>query len=246
MENKMHRPEGEIVVYQPDERFSDIIHVESLILNIRDRHVILDKDLALLYGVTTKRLNEQVKRNIERFPESFRFQLKKIEMEQLVANCDRFAPLKHSTSPSFAFTEQGVAMLSAVLHSQTAVNVSINIMNAFVIMRRSILHNNIINSRLDSIEKKQIKMESVLMMLSKRKPGVKAEIRTGKIPQLLLLDLQKHNSQYDPITLSQTHNIHDRFLIIDDTVYHIGASLKDLGKKLFAFSKMEIGADRLI
>ena len=88
--------------------------------------------------------------------------------------------------------------------------------------------------------------ESVLMMLSKRKPGVKAEIRTGKTPQLLLLDLQKHNSQYEPVTLSQTHNIHDRFLIIDDTVYHIGASLKDLGKKLFAFSKMEIGADRLI
>ena len=88
--------------------------------------------------------------------------------------------------------------------------------------------------------------ESVLMMLSKRKPGVKAEIRTGKIPQLLLLDLQKHNSQYDPITLTQTHNIHDRFLIIDDTVYHIGASLKDLGKKLFAFSKMGMGTDRLI
>ena len=88
--------------------------------------------------------------------------------------------------------------------------------------------------------------ESVLLMLSKREPGVTAEIRTGKIPQPLLLDLQKHNSQYEPVTLSQTHNIHDRFLIIDDTVYHIGASLKDLGKKLFAFSKMEIGADRLI
>ena len=88
--------------------------------------------------------------------------------------------------------------------------------------------------------------ESVLLMLSKREPGVTAEIRTGKIPQPLLLDLQKHNSQYDPITLSQTHNIHDRFLIIDDTVYHIGASLKDLGKKLFAFSKMGMGADRLI
>ena len=88
--------------------------------------------------------------------------------------------------------------------------------------------------------------ESVLLMLSKRKPGVTAEIRTGKIPQPLLLDIQKHNSQYDPITLSQTHNIHDRFLIIDDTVYHIGASLKDLGKKLFAFSKMEMGADKLM
>ena len=88
--------------------------------------------------------------------------------------------------------------------------------------------------------------ESVLLMLSKREPGVTAEIRTGKIPQPLLLDLQKHNSQYEPVTLSQTHNIHDRFLIIDDTVYHIGASLKDLGKKLFAFSKMEMGADKLL
>ena len=88
--------------------------------------------------------------------------------------------------------------------------------------------------------------ESVLMMLSKRKPGVKAEIHTGKIPQLLLLDLQKHNSQYDPITLSQTHNIHDRFMIIDDTVYHIGASLKDLGKKLFAFSKIMVETDKLL
>ena len=88
--------------------------------------------------------------------------------------------------------------------------------------------------------------ESVLLMLSKREPEVTAEIRTGKIPQPLLLDLQKHNSQYEPVTLSQTHNIHDRFLIIDDTVYHIGASLKDLGKKLFAFSKMKMGADRLI
>ena len=88
--------------------------------------------------------------------------------------------------------------------------------------------------------------ESVLLMLSKRGQGVTAEIRTGKIPQPLLLDLQKHNSQYDPITLSQTHNIHDRFLIIDDTVYHIGASLKDLGKKLFAFSKLMVETDKLL
>ena len=88
--------------------------------------------------------------------------------------------------------------------------------------------------------------ESVLLMLSKREPGVTAEIRTGKIPQPLLLDLQKHNSQYEPVTLSQTHNIHDRFLIIDDTVYHIGASLKDLGKKLFAFSKIMVETDKLL
>ena len=88
--------------------------------------------------------------------------------------------------------------------------------------------------------------ESVLLMLSKRATKVTVEIRTGRLPQTLLLDLQKHNSQYATITLSQIHNIHDRFLIIDDDVYHIGASLKDLGKKLFAFSKMKMGADRLI
>ena len=88
--------------------------------------------------------------------------------------------------------------------------------------------------------------ESVLLMLSKRAAKVTAEIRTGRLPQTLLLDLQKHNSQYDPITLSQIHNIHDRFLIIDDDVYHIGASLKDLGKKLFAFSKMMVETDKLL
>jgi len=86
----------------------------------------------------------------------------------------------------------------------------------------------------------------VLLMLSKREPGVTAEIRTGRIPQALSLDISRHNSQYDPITLSQTLNIHDRFLIIDDTVYHIGASLKDLGKKLFAFSKIMVETDKLL
>ena len=80
--------------------------------------------------------------------------------------------------------------------------------------------------------------ESVLILLSKRSASVSAEIRTGKVPQQLTLDLQKHNSQYPPIDLIQTHSIHDRFIIIDNIVYHIGASLKDLGKKLFAFSKM--------
>ena len=82
--------------------------------------------------------------------------------------------------------------------------------------------------------------ESVLLLLSKRAPGVSAEIRTGRMPEQLRLDIQKHNSQYPPIAIIQTQNIHDRFLIVDDVVYHIGASLKDLGKKLFAFSKMGI------
>ena len=88
--------------------------------------------------------------------------------------------------------------------------------------------------------------ESVLLMLSKREAGVSAEIRTGRLSQQLQLDLQRHNSQYAPISIIQTQNIHDRFLIIDYDLYHIGASLKDLGKKLFAFSKMTISPDLLI
>ena len=88
--------------------------------------------------------------------------------------------------------------------------------------------------------------ESVLLLLSKRAPGVSAEIRTGRMPEQLRLDVQKHNSQYPPVKIVQTQNIHDRFLIVDDVVYHIGASLKDLGKKLFAFSKLCLSPDMLL
>ena len=88
--------------------------------------------------------------------------------------------------------------------------------------------------------------ESVLLLLSKRAPGVSAEIRTGRMPEQLRLDIQKHNSQYPPIAIIQAQNIHDRFLIVDDVVYHIGASLKDLGKKLFAFSRMGFSPSALL
>ena len=88
--------------------------------------------------------------------------------------------------------------------------------------------------------------ESVLLLLSKRAPGVSAEIRTGRMPEQLRQDVQKHNSQYPPVKIVQTQNIHDRFLIVDDVVYHVGASLKDLGKKLFAFSKMCLSPDMLL
>ena len=101
--------------------------VESRIMSIRGNQIMIDRDLAELYGVETKRLNEAVKRNIERFPERFRFQLTKEEMAELVANCDRFNSLKHSTVRSYAFTEQGVAMLSTVLRRETAIRVSIRI-----------------------------------------------------------------------------------------------------------------------
>ena len=111
------------------------ILVESKIFLIRGKQVMVDRDLAELYGVETKRITEAVKRNIERFPEEFRFQLTENEMAELVANCDRFRSLKHSTVASYVFTEQGVAMLSAVLRSETAVQVSIRIMKAFVELR---------------------------------------------------------------------------------------------------------------
>ena len=272
---------------------------EERIIKIREQYVILDRDLAELYGVETKRINEQVKRNIERFPDAFRFQLTDDELRELVAVCDRFAILKHSSSLPYAFTEEGVAMLSTVLRSKTAIQVSIHIMQSFVAMRRYLFNNAGIIQRISRIEIRQNETdrrideifskfqdktipvegifydgqifdayvfvaglvksaqrrvvlidnyvdESVLLMLSKRAPGVSAEIQTGRLSSQFQLDVIKHNTQYEPVTVVQKQNIHDRFLIVDDDVYHIGASLKDLGKKLFAFSKMNLSPSLLI
>lgn len=254
---------------------------------------MIDRDLAELYGVETKVLNQAVKRNIERFPNSFRFQLSELEKEELVTNCDRFNGLKHSTSNPFAFTEQGVAMLSAVLKSDTAVLTSIRIIEAFVAMRNFLMNNAAIFQCMDQLEMKQLKTDekvdaildklgdsdnpkeglffngqifdayaliadlirqaktrivvidnyiddSVLVQLSKRLPGVAVDIYNGQISMQLRQDVEKHNAQYPGVTLHKYTKAHDRFLIIDEDVYHIGASLKDLGKKLFAFSKMEV------
>ena len=272
---------------------------EERIIKIREQYVILDRDLAELYGVETKRINEQVKRNIERFPDAFRFQLTDDELRELVAVCDRFAILKHSSSLPYAFTEEGVAMLSTVLRSKTAIQVSIHIMQSFVAMRRYLFNNAGIIQRISRIEIRQNETdrrideifskfqdktipvegifydgqifdayvfvaglvksaqrrvvlidnyvdESVLLMLSKRAPGVSAEIQTGRLSSQFQLDVIKHNTQYEPVAVVQKQNIHDRFLIVDDDVYHIGASLKDLGKKLFAFSKMNLSPNLLI
>ena len=269
------------------------LSVESRILTIRDVQVILDRDLAELYGVQTARLNEQVKRNARRFPEAFRFQLNQQETDELIANCDRFKTLKHSSFCPYAFTEQGVAMLSAVLHSDTAVDISIRIMNAFVAMRHFLLANAQVFQRLDRMELKQLETdhkieqifdkleeqsvipkqniffdgqvfdayrfvsgliksakteialidnyvdESVLTMLDKRDSSVKATIYTKQITSQFQLDINRHNTQYAPISVQPFNKAHDRFLIIDNRVYHFGASLKDLGKKWFAVSLMQ-------
>lgn len=273
---------------------------ENYIFMIRDRHVMVDRDLASLYEVETKVLNQAVKRNIARFPEQFRFQLNQLENEQLVTDCDRFASLKHSTSLPYVFTEQGVAMLSAVLRSETAVKVSIQIINAFVAMRRFLSANAQVFQRLDLLEIKQIQTdqkverilraieeksvppkqgiffdgqvfdayafvcnlirsakhriilidnyvdESVLLLLTKRKVGVSMQLLTKSISRQLAQDVAKFNAQYPAIEVLEFKLAHDRFLIIDDDIYHIGASLKDLGKKWFAFSKMEMQAIEML
>ena len=270
-----------------------LLPIEQRILTIRSKQVIIDRDLAVLYGVETKVLNQAVKRNIERFPEHFRFQLSNQEKDELVTNCDRFSTLKHSSVNPFAFTEQGVAMLSAVLKSDTAIHTSIRIIDAFVAMRNFLMNNASIFQRIERIEMKQLKTDervdaildrlniqndpvegvffngqifdayafiaglirkadkrivvidsyiddSVLLQLSKRKPGVTVDIYDGKISRQLRLDVERHNAQYPGGVLHDYSKAHDRFLIIDEDVYHIGHSLKDLGKKLFAFSKMEV------
>ena len=207
-------------------------------MSIRGNQIMIDRDLAELYGVETKRLNEAVKRNIERFPERFRFQLTKEEMAELVTNCDRFNSLKHSTVRSYAFTEQGVAMLSTVLRSETAIRVSIRIMDAFVAMRRFMVTNAEVFQRLSTMD--NYVDETVLTLLDKRDNNVSAIIYTQQISRQFQLDIDRHNAQYAPIDVETFRLSHDRFLCIDDDVYHIGASIKDLGKKWFGFSKMEI------
>ena len=267
--------------------------VEKRILNIRGIQVIVDRDLAELYGVETKSLNQAVKRNIDRFPESFRFQMSKEEVDKVVTNCDRLSMLKFSPNKPYAFTEQGVAMLASVLHSPSAVQISIKIIEAFVAMRHFLLSNAQVFQRLDRMELKQLETdhkieqifdkleeqsvipkqniffdgqvfdayrfvsgliksakteivlidnyidESVLTMLDKRDSSVKATIYTKQITSQFQLDVNKHNAQYAPISVQPFNKAHDRFLIIDDKVYHFGASLKDLGKKWFAVSLMQ-------
>ena len=289
------------------DQFVTVPHIENMIFTFRNVQVMVDRDLAMLYGEETKVMNQAIKRNAERFPERFRFQLTDEETNELVTNCDRLSSLKHSSSNPFVFTEQGVAMLSSVLRSETAVSVSIQIMDAFVAMRHFIASNAQVFQRLEVIEHHQLEMSShltkndnqiaeifkrldqenttpsqgiffdgqifdaytfvsdlirsarksivlfdnyvddtVLTMLDKRKPKVTATIYTKKIKQQLSLDLAKHNAQYQPIDVKQFDKVHDRYLCIDNTVYHIGASLKDLGKRWFSFNKMEMTAKELL
>ena len=143
-----------------DNQIIPIENIQSRIFTIRGVQIMIDRDLADIYQVGTKVLNQAVKRNIERFPVQFRFQLTETEKNELVTNCDRFRSLKHSSTNPYAFTEQGVSMLSAVLRSETAIQVSIKIINAFVEMRQFIQNNADIFTRLDCVERRQIAFET--------------------------------------------------------------------------------------
>ena len=314
------------------------LQIEKKIFVIRGVQVMIDRDIAELYGVETKVLNQAVKRNIERFPEEFMFQLNDEEFENwksqfATSNSNLMSQIATSSSSRsqivtlnteqkqgvnlksqivtsswggtrklpFVFTEQGCAMISAVLKSETAIQVSIQIMKAFVSMRHFVQNNSQIFAELKSIREHQLetdvhlkesdkridqlftlmdkynvndtqgiffqgqifdayaKFESfiqsaqkeiilidnyvdltVLQRLAKKKKSVNIILYTDPKTKLTSQDIQTFNTQYPTITLNHTTKMHDRFMIIDNkTLYHIGASLKDLGRKCFAFEILD-------
>lgn len=161
----------------------DLQTIENLIHTIRGQQVLVDRDLAMLYKVETKVLNQAVKRNLERFPTRFRFQLSKEETHQLVTNCDRFNMLKHSTVCPYAFTEQGVAMLSTVLRSEVAIETNIKIMDAFVAMRHLLTSNSQLFQRLETLEYHQLEMQRRQDRTDNRIDEVFEKINRSDIPQ---------------------------------------------------------------
>ncbi len=180
----MSQDEKNGITLSPTHSYSDI-QIQKRILSVRGKQVMLDRDLAELYGVSTKVLNQAVKRNLNRFPDNFMLQFSPEEMNELVTNCDRFEKLKHSSVMPHAFTEQGVAMLSAVLRSDTAVSVSIRIMDAFVAMRHFMLNNAQIFQRIESLELKQLKsdekIEAILNRLDAAETPVQGVFFDGQI-----------------------------------------------------------------
>jgi hypothetical protein len=275
----------------------EVTTIQNRILLIRNQQVMIDRDIAELYGVETRILNQAVKRNMERFPDEFCFQLNKDEFEKwksqfVISNSIKMGLRKRP----FAFTEQGVAMLSAVLKSDTAVTASIQIIKAFVSMRRFLLSNAQIFQRLDSLEIHRIESDkridelfirmdrykiddtqgiffqgqifdayakfqsfiaqaqkeiilidnyvdiTVLERLATKNSDVDVTIYTLPNTRLTAQDIRSFNAQYPTLTVKHTTSMHDRFLIIDNTIlYHLGASLKDLGRKCFAFELFDAG-----
>ncbi len=275
-------------------------NISNKIYTIRGLTVMLDRDLAELYQVETRGLKQAVKRNIDRFPNDFMFELSDEEMNFLVSQSVIPSKKSFGGASPFVFTEQGVSSLSAVLSSKVAVEIHIKIIRTFVEMRKIISSNSLLFSKIEALEKRQVsyeiktdtKIEQVLNALENKTqkpdegiffdgqvydayaflndllksakseivlidnyiddtvftlfskyPKLKIKIYTQTITKQLRLDYQKYQAQYKNIELQEFKSAHDRFMIIDETeIYHIGASLKDLGKKWFAFSKFESGA----
>ena len=269
--------------------------IQNCIHIIRGEQVILDRDLARLYQVDTSQLNRQVKRNIERFPEDFMFQLTKDEVENLKCLNGTSSWGGDRRALPHAFTEQGISMLAGLLRSEIAINANIAIMRAFVAMRRFLSANAAMFQRIERLEQHQIltdqKIEKILQrmdelaptitpeqifatgcvwdawsyvselvrsakeriilidnfvddrvltLMTKRCAGVSATIHSRYTEQFML-DLEKHNNQYEFIEFVQLpHKSHDRFLVIDQDVYLMGASVKDMGSSLCAITKMRM------
>jgi hypothetical protein len=290
----------------PNDLMVPMDSIKDRIYTIRGLQVMLDSDLASLYNVETRVLNQAVKRNIERFPEDFMFQLSDKEFENWKSQIVISNSLKMSLRKKpLAFTEHGITALSGVLRSSRAVEINVQVIRSFISMRRFLASNALVFQRLDTVEKRQIEHkvetdtkfrqifdaieskgikqekgiffngqmfdaytfisdlvrsaqksivlidnfvdDSVLTLFTKRKKNVAVTIFTKEISKQMSLDLKKHNSQYPFIQIKEFKDSHDRFMIIDDKhVYHIGASLKDVGKKWFAFSKFGTEALKLM
>ena len=278
---------------------SETENIKNLIYTIRGKQVMLDSDVAMLYQYTTKNINKAMKRNINRFPKDFCFQLTEKEVENLrfqfgtsSLNKEKYGGRRYLP---YVYTEQGISMLAGVLKNEIAIQVSINIIRAFIEMRKFITNNAQVFERLTKIEYKMLEHDkkfdivfnelqkekktefkekiffegqiydaysliidiiqkakhkiliidnyidaSILKMLSKKNRNVEVIILTLQITSLNKLDINKFNKQYPTLKVAYTNKFHDRFIVIDNKeLYHIGASLKDLGKKCFAISRIE-------
>lgn len=296
----------EEIAVQENKQLSDIeiseVTIKNLIYVVRGQQVMMDSDLATLYQVETRVLNQAVKRNIARFPEKFRFQLSGTEYDDLKSQFVISSEEDENTHGGrrklpYVFTEQGIAMLSAVLRSETAVQVSIKIMDAFVEMRRFLASNTLMFEKINEMEVKQLAFQKnteekfdkifhyiseheessqkiffdgqiydafsllvdlvskaekklvlvdnyvdvgTLNILAKKKPDVEVVVYTVRRTRLSEADVNNFNQQYPKLEVKYTGVFHDRFLIIDDIcAYHIGASIKDAGKKCFGISLIE-------
>ena len=267
--------------------------IKNLIYTIRGKQVMLDSDVARLYHYETRRINETVKRNIERFPIEFCFQLTSQEYEVLKSQIATSNIRGGKQKLPYVFTEKGIIMLSGLLKNEVAIEVSIKIVEAFVEMRKFISSNGQLFERLTNVEYKLLEHDkkfdevfdqlqheenikqkiffegqiydaysliidiikkankkiliidnyiddSVLKMLTKKNKNVEVVLLTSDKSNIQKIDIQKFNKEYPILKIAKTNKFHDRFIVIDNKeMYHLGASIKDLGKKCFGINRIE-------